>query len=374
MKVGIIIYTPAQVHFYKNIIKRLRNDGHDVYVLARGYGETLDLLNELQIPHYSFTKAPVSRLGKAFNLPIDVYRAYRYLKPMNVDVITGYGIVNTITSRLLGATDIVYNDSEPIAAPPSYTMQVRIFKLLTNAIITPSSFRESLGGKQVKVDSFKEMAYLHPDYYRPNDNIYALLGINKSEPYTLLRFNAFDAVHDMGIKGFSPGDKIELVRGLEKYGHVFISAEGSVPEEIKPNVLHTPKNRIHDVIYHAKLLVTDTQTMATEAALLGIPTIRCNSFVGPKDMGNFIELENTYGLMFNYNDPGKAIDKALELAAIKDLAAIWQQKMNKLMSNSVDINDFMAWFIENYPESFRRVKEDPATQNQFRRAGAVKAA
>ncbi len=374
MKVGIIIYTPAQVHFYKNIIKRLRNDGNEVYVLARGYGETLNLLNELQIPYYSFTKAPASKLGKALNLPLDVSRAYRYLHARGVEVVTGYGIINTLTSRLLGAIDIVYNDSEPIAAPPSYTMQVRIFKLLTNAIITPSSFRESLGRKQVKVDSFKEMAYLHPAYYQPNDNIYELLGINKSEPFTLLRFNAFDAVHDVGIKGFSSGDKIELVRELEKYGHVFISAEGAVPEEIKPNVLRIPKNRIHDVIYYAKLLVTDTQTMATEAALLGTPTIRCNSFVGPKDMGNFIELENTYGLMFNYNDTRKAINKALELVAIKDLDAIWQQKMNNLMSNSVDINDFMVWFIENYPESFRMVKKDPAMQYQFRRSGAIKAA
>lgn len=372
MNVGIIIYTPAQVHFYKNIIKRLRNDGNNVHVLARGYGETLDLLNELQIPYYSFTKAPVSKLGKALNLPLDVYRAYRYLKARNVTIVSGYGIINTLTSRLLGATDIVYNDSEPIAAPPSYTMQVRIFKLLTNAIITPSSFRESLGRKQIKVDSFKEMAYLHPAYYKPNDNIYELLGINKSEPYTLLRFNAFDAVHDVGIKGFSRSDKIELVRELEKYGHVFISAEGAVPEEIRSRVLRIPKNRIHDVIYYAKLFVTDTQTMATEAALLGIPTIRCNSFVGPKDMGNFIELEKTYGLMFNYSDTRNAINKALELAAIEDLGAIWQQKKNRLMSDSVDINNFMAWFIENYPESFKLVKKDPATQYQFRRTGAMK--
>lgn len=368
MKVGIVIYTPAQVHFYKNIIKQLRDHGNDVYVLARGYGETIDLLNELQIPYYSFTRAPASKLGKALNLPADVLRAYRYMKQRQVDVVTGYGIINTLAARLLGATDIIFNDSEPISAPLSYTIQVKLFMLLTNALVTPSSFRQSMGRKHVKVDSYKEMAYLHPAYYKPDDSIYKMLGISKSEDYVLLRFNAFDAVHDVGAWGFRPEDKIRLVRELEKHAHVFISSEAAVPEEIRSHVLRVPKNRIHDVIYYARLLVTDTQTMATEGALLGTPTIRCNSFVGPKDMGNFIELEEKFGLMKNFSDREQAIGEAVEMARAKDLEVTWQQKMNKFMSDRVDINNFMVWFIEHYPESFDVMKENPDTQYQFKRS------
>ncbi len=339
-----------------------------MFVLARGYGETIDLLNELKIPYFPFSNVPISKSGKILSVPGDVIRAYGYLKSKGVDAVTGYGIYNTLTARLLGATDVIFNDSEPMANSLSYDIQVKLCILLTNAMISPSSFRQSLGRKHIKVDSYKEMAYLHPNYYRPDDSIYELLGIPKSQDYILLRFNAFDAVHDLGVNGFSMDDKVRLVRDLEKYARVFISSEMAVPEEIKANIMTVPKNRIHDVIYFAKLLVTDTQTMATEGALLGTPTVRCNSFVGPKDMGNFVDLEKKHGLIFNINDRTKAIDKAVELVQRKDLAAAWQQKMNSFMSSSIDINNFMTWFIENYPVSLEEMNNDPAVQYRFKRA------
>ena len=337
-------------------------------MLARGYGETIDLLKEMNIPYFPFSNVPISKSGKILSVPGDVLRAYRYLKAKRVDAVTGYGIYNTLTARLLGATDVIFNDSEPMANSLSYDIQVKLCMLLTNALISPSSFRQSLGRKHIKVDSYKEMAYLHPNYYRPDDSIYELLGIPKSQDYILLRFNAFDAVHDLGVNGFSMGDKVRLVRELEKYAHVFISSEMAVPDEIKANVMSVPKNRIHDTIYFAKLLVTDTQTMATEGALLGTPTIRCNSFVGLKDMGNFVELEKKYGLIYNFSDRAKAIEKAVELAKRKDLAAAWQQKMSTFMSSSIDINNFMTWFIEYYPASLEEIQNDPDLQYRFRRA------
>lgn len=368
MKVGIFISTPAQVHFYKNIIKKLESDGNQVFVLARGYGETIALLNELNIPYFPFSNVPISKSGKILSVPGDILRAYGYLKSKHVDAVTGYGIYNTLTARLLGVTDIIFNDSEPMANSLSYDIQVKLCMLLTNALISPSSFRQSLGRKHIKVDSYKEMAYLHPNYYKPDDSIYELLGIPRSQDYILLRFNAFDAVHDLGVNGFSMDDKVRLVRELEKYARVFISSEMAVPDEIKANLMTVPKNRIHDTIYFAKLLVTDTQTMATEGALLGTPTIRCNSFVGPKDMGNFVELEKKYGLIFNFNDRTRAIDKAVGLVKQKDLAAVWQQKMSAFMSSSIDINNFMTWFIENYPVSLEEMNNDPAIQYRFKRA------
>ncbi len=361
MKVAIFIFTPAQVHFYKNIIKKLEHDGNDVYVLARGYGETLELLNDLHIPYFPFSQAPVSKSGKILSFPAGIFRAYGYLKDKKIDVTTGYGIMNAIMARLLGAMDILFNDSEPISSPLSYSIQVKLFMLLTGALITPASFRQDMGKKHIRIESFKEMAYLHSNYYTPDDGIYELLGVRRSEDFILLRFNAFDAVHDMGVRGFTREDKIKLTKELEKYARVFISSEMAVPEEIKEHVLKIPKNRIHDVIYFSKLLVTDTQTMATEGALLGTPTIRCNTFVGSKDMGNFIELEKS-GLMYNFSESLKAISKALELAQMADLDEAWQRKMNKFMSRNVDMSGFMAWFIENYPESFRAMKDDPDMQ------------
>ena len=47
MKIAVFVNTPAQVHFYKNIVAALEGDGNQVFILARDCGETIDLLNEL---------------------------------------------------------------------------------------------------------------------------------------------------------------------------------------------------------------------------------------------------------------------------------------------------------------------------------------
>ncbi|AFL95034.1 hypothetical protein CL1_0829 [Thermococcus cleftensis] len=366
MKTGIFINTPAQFHFYRNIARELKERGNEVKLLFRKYGEIGDLLRELGYNATIFSYRANSKYGKILALPFDVIRAYKYLKDFKPDVVTGFGVYDAYTSLLLKSGCVVFNDSEPRVNPLSYSVQFKLFMPFVDVLLTPESFRDDLGRKHLKIASYKEMAYLHPNYYSPRDDILDELGVSKGEDYVLLRFNAFDAVHDAGIRGFTREDKVRLVKELEKHATVFISAEGKVPREIEGNVLKVPKSRIHDVIYYAKLLVTDTQTMATEGALLGTPTIRSNKFVGPNDMGNFIELEERFGLMFNIRNPEKAIQKALELVQVENLKKEWQKKRKKLLEEKIDITSFMVWFLENYPESMEKFRENPDIQYRFR--------
>jgi len=171
----------------------------------------------------------------------------------------------------------------------------------------------------------------------------------------LLRFNAFDAVHDFGIGGFSDRDKVQLVIKLEKYAKVFISAEAGVPDEIKDRVIKTPKNRIHDAIYYARMLVTDTGTMVTEAACLGTPAIILHPSV--KKFGNFAELENKYGLIFGYDkESNQAIEKAVELIKEPNLKEEWKAKREKLLRDKVDMTQYMVGFIENYSKYLKKIQ------------------
>jgi len=364
--IAIFINTPAQFHFYKNMANYLVENGNKVNMLFRKYGETLELAKELGFEPVVFSTNAESKYGKIASLPFDVIRAYRYLKEFKPDVVIGFGVYDAYTSLFLRSNCIVFNDSEPRVNPLTYSIQFKAFMPFVDVLLTPESFQQNLGTKHLKVASYKELAYLHPNYYTPKDDIFDLLGISKGEDYVLLRFNAFDAVHDAGIKGFTKEDRIELVRKLGKYAHVFVSSEGKVPREIEDKVLRIPKSRIHDVIYYAKLLVTDTQTMATEGALLGTPTIRSNKFVGVKDMGNFIELEKKFGLLFNIRDPKEAIKKAEELIQIDNIKREWQKKRKELFKKKIDITAFMVWFIENYPESLYKFRENPQIQYRFR--------
>lgn len=350
MRIGIFANTPAQVHFYSNIVKELQKRGHETFLLARDYGETLALLEENNTPYYLFSTPPASKFGKMCKFPSDILKAFAYLKKLNVDLVTGFGAYNVFTSALLRVPSIMFTDSEFTVNTKSYTMQYKVSEPLIDVVITPEGFKQDLGPKQVRVKSYKELAYLHPKYYTPNNSIHELLDIPEGEEYTVLRFNAFDAVHDLGVDGFNNNAKIQLVDALKRYGSVFISAEGSVPAELKPYVLKAPKRRIHDILYYAKLLVTDTQTMATEAALLGTPTIRCNKFVGSNDMSNFTELEQKYHLMYNFNTSTASIRKATELIQSSELKKRWQIRREKLLAEKIDITEYMVSFLEMYAD------------------------
>jgi len=349
VRVGVFINTPAQVHFYKNIIKILRERGNDVHLVARDYGETVALLNEMNLEHYIYSTPPDSKFGKILALPFDVINAYNYLKKFDIDIVTGFGSFDAYTSALLRVPAVSFNDSEPSANNKSYAIQLKLYLPFVAVLITPDSFGQNMGPKQIKVNAYKEMAYLHPKYYQPSDTIFDLLGLERGEEYAILRFNAFDAVHDYSIKGFNDEEKIELVNSLNNYIRVFISSEAGIPKELKKYLARIPKNRIHDALYYAKLLVTDTQTMATEAAILGTPTIRCNKFVGKNDMGNFIELEKKYHLMFNYSNPKEAINKAIELSRFNGQKQQWQNQKEIFIKEKIDLAKFMASFLENYP-------------------------
>jgi predicted glycosyltransferase len=366
MKIAVFANTPAQVHLYKNIVKRLEERGHDLRLLLRDYGEAREVASELNLSYTIYSKPKVSKMGKILSLPRDIIVACRKLQNFKPDIITGMGVYDAFTSALLRAKSVVFNDSEPISNKVFYSTQFKFYLHFVDAIVTPSSFREDLGKKHIRVNSYKELAYLHPNYYKPDESIKEILGLEDDEEYVLLRFNAFDAVHDFGISGFSIDDKIRLVNELEKHAKVFISSESKLPEKLEKYRLPAPKSRIHDVIYYAKLLVTDTQTMTTEAGILGTPSIRCNKFVGKNDMGNFIELEKKYGLIYNYRDPEMATKKALELVKENNLKKEWREKREKLLKDKIDLTAFMVWFIENFPESFREFKENPEIQWRFK--------
>ena len=125
----------------------------------------------------------------------------------------------------------------------------------------------------------------------------------------LLRFVSWSASHDVGQHGIR--NKIDLVKKLEKYGRVFISSEETLPSELREYSLKLSPEKIHDVLYFAHLYLGEGGTMATEAALLGTPALFVSSLAGT--MGNFIELEKKYGLMYSYKDPDRAVDHAIEL-------------------------------------------------------------
>jgi len=342
MRVAIFINTPAQVHLYKNVVRELERKGHEAVVVARRYRETIPLLNELGIGYVECSNPPISRAGKVITFPADIACAYALLRTRPPDLILDAGIFGAWTSKLLRRPCVVFTDSEPTPLQSALTLP------LVERMITPESFRKDFGKKHLRVNSYKELAYLHPNHFRPNPDVLKLLGLEPSERFVLLRFNSFDAVHDFGRRGFSLSEKRRLVEALEPFARILISSETQLPPDLKRHELVLPKHMIHHVLYYSALVIADTQTIATEAAVLGTPVVRHNTFVGENDMGNFLELERKYGLVFNCSDPEDAIRKAVSIAREGNGKGPWLEKRKRLLEDKIDLCDYLVGFIEDW--------------------------
>jgi hypothetical protein len=358
--IAFFINTPAQAHLMKNIIKKLESKDHKVLILAREYGETVNLLEHFKFNYFIYTN--VSNCGKyqkICNLPFSVFNSYNFLRKYKPDLLVGAGLECVYTALPLNSKCILFSDSMPINESIYVKTQFLLCKpfmdaiLTPDAVVTPGSSKKSLGSKHIKINSYKELAYLHPNNFVPDESIYKLLGLDKDEEFVLLRFNAFDSVHDFGgVTGFSLDKKRELINKLSKHANVFISSELVLPPDLRKYSLDIPKNRIHDVLNYAKLVVADTGTMITEAAVLGTPAIRFSSNAGSHDLGIFIELSNKYGLIYTYDNPEMAITKAIELINRPNLKKEWKSKKEILLNDKIDLSLFMEWFIEEFPRSF----------------------
>jgi predicted glycosyltransferase len=233
----------------------------------------------------------------------------------------------------------------------------------TQAVLTPSCFRTCLGEKHIYYSGYKELAYLHPNVFKPDVSVLKDLGVEMGDPYIVLRFVSWRAHHDIGEQGIQ--DKTEIVKQLEQHGRVFISSESKLGEGLEKYELKVSPEKIHDVLYYAHLLFCDSQTMTTEAGVLGTPAIRCNSFVGANDMGNFIELENKYRLIYNFSDENMALNFAVSLLEAPDIKEEWSKRQKNLLNDKIDVTAFLLWFVENYPQSFVDMKVHSEEQHSY---------
>lgn len=361
MRIIIDMGHPAHVHLFKNIIWGLNKKGHRVLVTARNKEVTIDLLKA-----YNFEYIPVGEIGSSkFDLIREwINRDYEILKiarKFNPDILMGMSNPCVAhASWILGKKAILLDDSEVT------TFSHKITYPFANVICTPSLYKKDLGKKQVRYDGYHELAYLNPKYFTPDPSVLEYFGLKESDKYVILRFVSWGANHDVGHQGLSLEDKRKAVHEIEKHGRVFITSEKPLPDDLEKYRISASPEKMHDLLFYAQVFFGDSQTMTTEAAILGTPAIRCNSFVGENDMSNFKELENKYGLIFNYSDPKKALEKAIELLHTSGIKEKWVDKKEQLLRDKIDVTGFITWFIENYPDSFPIMKENPNFQFQFK--------
>lgn len=337
--------TPAHVHLYKHAVQELRERGHDARILARDYGCTTDLLDWYDLPYTTYGQCDTSKYSLLRNLPNHYRNILSYTVRFDPDLVFGMGAYSAHAGAIARSPVVLILDSEPTS------LDHKISRPFADAMLTPTAFQKDLGENHYEFPGFKECAYLHPDVYEPAGDVRDRLGLDPDERFVLVRFNAFGSHHDVGEGGFNPTQRRALVEELAEEATVLLSDEG---EEMDTETLPAREFDLHPALLHdalaeADLLVADTQTMVTEAALLGTPAIRSNSFVGQDDMGNFIELEER-GLVRNHRAFDEVLDAATELLADPTATERWERRREAFMSETVNLTDVIV-DVATDPES-----------------------
>ncbi len=334
--------TPAHVHLYKYAVERLESAGHRVRVLARDYGCTIDLLEYYDLPSRCYGHCGTTKYSLVRRLPGHYARILPAVKRFDPDLIFGMGSYAAHSGALSRTPTILLLDSEPTSID-HYLSQP-----FARAILTPDAFRKELGKTHYRFAGYKECAYLHPDVFTPDPAVRAELGVGADEPYVILRFNAFGSHHDVSQSGFTPRERRLLIDRLAEHATVFVSDEGGRLDldstAGRPFDAHPA--RLHDALAGAPLLVADSQTIVTEAGLVGTPAIRSNSFVGENDMGNFIELERA-GLIENVAEFETVLDRATALLSDPAVPERMAERRRVFLAGKVNLTELIVEVAEN---------------------------
>lgn len=338
MKILIDVTHPAHVHFFKHAARILEESGHVIRFVAREKEITTQLLDEYDIPYKTLSKIRKGLIGLSVELIEHQSRLFRILRRFRPDIILNIGGTFIVhVGKLLGIDTCVFTDTEHAKLSNAITFPFATF------ICTPESYTGELGKKQTRYEGFQELAYLHPNQFSPSPKILDKLGLKESERFFIIRFVSWGASHDVGLQGLSLDGQIKLVKGLEQYGKVLITSEAELPEMLKPLQIIVSPTHIHDLLYYSGMYIGEGATMASEAAILGTPSI----YLSPLELGYLSELDEKYQLMYHYRNGDAAVENVLSLAKNKELKQMHQTRLQQMLDEKIDVTAWIVNFIES---------------------------
>lgn len=341
MKVLVDITHPAHAHFFKNAIRAWRARGHTVIIAARDKEMNLRLLDCFGLEYKLLSKMRKGLAGLFLEMIRHESRLYRLARRTRPDIMIQIGGTFVVhAGRLLGIPTIVFYDTD------NATLANAITYPFATAICTPDCYPVNLGKKHVTYPGYHELAYLHPDVWRPDSAILAPLGLSPGDFYSLLRFVAWGATHDVGESGLSQANKLRFARELEKFGRVFITSEAPLPPSFEKYRITIGAERIHDLMAFARLYVGESATMASECAVLGVPAI----YISKTGRCYTTEQEKKYDMVYNFTNvqQEEALFKARELLEKPGIPEQWREKRKKLLKDKINVTEWMVSFVENF--------------------------
>lgn len=365
MNILIDIVHPAHVHLLRNFYHEMTGKGHKVVVTCKHIPSAMQLLDMYGIPYIYLGEKKDNIVLKALEQVWYNMKLLRIARREKCTIAVGSSITLAHIAALSKWSlfrkriNAILLDDDDDEVEPLYAKYGHPF---ADVVLSPQD-TPRVTKKVIYYPAYHELAYLHPNRFTPDSSVLDDAGIHYErdaqgnvvnvEPYFVMRFNAFKAHHDVGVVGLTIENKRRMVQLLSQHGKVFITTERNIDEEFMPYQLRVPQDKVHSLLYYATMFVGDSQTMTSEAAVLGTPSIRCNTFVGR--IHYLEEEEHRYRLTYGFRPENNEamFSRVNELLAMGTAAlkAEWAKRRAVLLSDKIDYTAFLTYFIESYPQS-----------------------
>ena len=344
MNILIDIGHPGHVHLLHGVAAEMKKRGHKVFYSVRDIPVAKRLME-----HYGMTPwvdlggKKDSLMGKAQTVLSQDMQLLRFVRRNHIDLGLSSGLVLSHVSRLTKMKSFMFDDDDDAAEP----LVTKYGHPLSDIVFTPDCIHRKTK-HAVYYAGTHELAYLHPNRFTPDPSVLQHAGLTEGERFFIMRFVALKGHHDVGQAGLSLEQKRALVDLLSPHGRVIITSERAVEPEFEPYRLPVPPEEIHSLMAYSSMFVGDSQTMTSEAAILGVPALKCNTFAGRLSVPNM--LEDKYGLCYAYL-PERFEDMLAQIRHLLDmpsesLHAEWNAKRQRMLQEMIDPTEFFINHIE----------------------------
>lgn len=344
MNIWIDILHIPQLNYFKPLITILSDRGHRVYVSVLGRGK-LPAIAQKELG--GLRNVEVSIIGRhrmnkwSVLLEANILRILRlpfYVMGKHIDVAFSSGSHVGMMGKLFGFDAYGFVDDP----------QTTNYKLLctfdkqNHTLVYQMPEGQTLDKRDRLLPCLKEWAYLNPRVFVPRVEVLEKYGVRPKE-YIFLREVSVGTINYAGQEsGAILGIKEMIPKGMK----VLFSLEEKKRRNEYPAewiLLQEPIEDIHSLIYYSAGLVSSGDSMAREAALLGVPAYYLGirySMPANAAASNVASLQNRKTMPFEeWMDNLKAASQESRIKSQEELRTHIDHEF-------IDINDYMLNLIE----------------------------
>jgi len=364
MRILIELNHPAHIHLFRNAALALHEKGHSILLvtkhkdvlqhLANAYADRFTIVSRNERERKNTL---LHHLQWIFESDMKILHIARDFKP---DLLLTSGFSATHVGRLINKPCIVWSEED---SPRHRKMHWMADPFASCVLMPDFCLHYRWEYKTFHYPSMHELAYVSPATFYPDKRRIEDL-IDLSRPYAILRLSSWGGYHDMGLMGLSTEIIARLIDLMRKSGNVYITSERQLEPAFEPYRIAVPPEDIHHALYYANMLVGDSLTMLAEAACMGTPTVLYSYFTGIQGYINDLE---KHGLLRGVKPPNaELLLKTIgELLQQPNLKQVYRERRTKLLQEKIDLNAFMIWFVENYPNSRRELQRSRDVMKRF---------